>query len=348
MDATVREVSKSVQHNCDIADARHGGEYGMCTYLMKMREYFRWERGLALSARLPSDEVGDWLTRREALWEGLADADFAAVTVDGEDFDPFDAEAVNRALEPHRLVYSAGLTHGARPSFFLGRLVRKEEPADGFALRVADVELARGLNAPPAMTQGRTIFLRRESLRRYLWEKVESWRWNRPDNAFGRAIACYPFERDLEGALDAMTDAELDSAREHEIGEFLAGEMLGEGWNEMLLDLAGTPAELMARAVRDHLADCMRTLPRLLDRRSDASIHFYAGNLNAMRREIFPGFAKAYEEWMRERDTEPLQAISRLGSDHWAGLARELLDLHRRHGEVSAEPIAEQVLANRL
>jgi hypothetical protein len=31
----------------------------------------------------------------------------------------------------------------------------------------------------------------------------------------------------------------------------------------MLLDLAQTPAELMARAVRDHLADCLVTLPRL-------------------------------------------------------------------------------------
>ncbi|MEJ2575852.1 MAG: hypothetical protein P8106_03965 [Gammaproteobacteria bacterium] len=348
MNPTVREASQSVQHNCHVADARHGGEYGMCAYLMKMREYFRWEKGLAFDVRLPSAEVGDWLTQREALWEGLAGADFEEVVVDGVKFDPFDTEGVNAALEPHHLVYSAGLVHGARPHFFLGRLVHKEEPDDGFALRVADAELARGLSAPPAMTRGRTIFLRRESLRRYLWEKLESWRWNRPDNAFGRAVACYPFGRELHQALEAMTEAELASAREHEIGEFLAGELLGEAWNEMLLDLAGTPAELMARAVRDHLADCTRTLPMLIAREKTASIHFFAGNLNAMRREIFPGLHKAYEEWLQERDLEPLSAIARLGAEHWAALAKALVEVHARRGAAAAGPIAELVAVNHL
>jgi DNA topoisomerase IA len=54
------------------------------------------------------------------------------------------------------------------------------------------------------MTLGASIFLRRESLRRLLWEKLESWRWSRPDNALGRAFACYDFEGDLEESLDAV------------------------------------------------------------------------------------------------------------------------------------------------
>jgi len=348
MDAITTQVSQAVQRNCHIADARHGGDYGMCTYLLKMREYFRWEKGLGFDDRLPGDQVGDWLTQREALWEGLADADFGDLVIDGTAFDPFDTEAVNAALEPYQLVYSAGLVHGAKPNFFLGRLVHKEEPSDGFALRVADAELARGLSAPPAMTRGRTIFLRRESLRRYLWEKLESWRWSRPDNAFGRAVACYPFESDLAEALEAMTEAEMASAREHEIGEFLAGELLGEAWNEMLMDLAGTPAELMARAVRDHLADCTRTLPMLIRANRSASLHFYVGNFTAMRREIFPGLNKAYEEWLNERDLEPLAAIARLGAAHWGDLARELVDVHARYGAEAAGPVAQLVSVNRL
>jgi hypothetical protein len=348
MHSSVREVSETVQRNCDIADARHGGDYGMCAYLMKMREYYRWEKGLEFAARLPTDAVGEWLSAREALWAELADADFDAVTIDGDRFDPFDTDAINAALEPHDLVYSAGLIQGAKPNFFLGHLCHKEEPREGFSLRVADTELARGLNAPPAMTRGRTIFLRRESLRRYLWEKLESWRWNRPDNAFGRALACYPFDMDLEDALEAMTEAELASAREHEIGEFLAGELLGEAWNAMLLDVSGTPAELMARAIRDHLADCTRTLPTLIEKRRTASIHFFAGNLNAMRRDIFPGLQKAYDEWIAERDLEPLAAMAKLGRHHWSQLAQELVDIHRAYGEAAVEPITHLVAANRL
>ena len=56
-----------VQHNCDIADARHGADYGMCTYLLKMRELYRWEQGLAFDAHLPKEAVGDWLVEREGL-----------------------------------------------------------------------------------------------------------------------------------------------------------------------------------------------------------------------------------------------------------------------------------------
>ena len=59
---------------------------------------------------------------REARLERLADAGFDPVQVDGVAYDPFDADAVNRALAPQGLVYSAGLVDGARPHFFLAEL----------------------------------------------------------------------------------------------------------------------------------------------------------------------------------------------------------------------------------
>lgn len=348
MPAVVEQISNTVQHNCHIADARHGGDLGMCTYLLRMREYFRWEKKLGFQAPLQNDEVGHWLTEREALWADLSEADYGDVCVDDQMFDPFDSDAINLALEPHQLVYSAGLIHGVRPHFFLAYLRCKEAPIDGFDLRVADTELARGLSAPPAMTRGRSIVLRREAMRRYIWEKLESWRWKRADNAFGRAIGCYPFDTNLEQALDHMTDTELTAAREHEIGEFLVGRQVGEPWNDMLYDIAGTPAELMVRAVRDHIADCTRTLPTLVEQRREASIHFFAGNLSAMRREIFPGLNKAYDEWWRDGDFEPLISIAKLGGRHWLGVAEELLELHQSYGEEASEAVAQLVAANRL
>lgn len=348
MSAIVRQIQETVQRNCHIADARHGGEFGMCAYLLKMRELFRWEKGFALGEHLPNDLVGDWLSAREALWQVLREEEFVPLEIDGEHFDPFDAEAINEAIEPLHLVYSAGLISGAKPHFFLGRLVQKELPADGFALRVADTELARGLSAPPAMTNGRTIYLRREALRRYLWEKLESWRWNRPSNAFSRAMAHYPIEDDLNRALEEMTEAELVATREHEIGEYQAGELLGDAWNRMLLDVSGSPAELLARAVRDHIADCSRTLPMLVRAEKVASIHFFAGNLSAMRREIFPGLQAAYDEWRRELDLEPLQAIATIGLEHWTMVAHELLAIYERYGAGAAKPIEQLVAVNRL
>jgi len=322
----LQSLSARVQHNCHISDARHGGDYHMCTFLMKMREYYRWEKGLPFGAKLPREGVSDWMADREALWEHLEEQEYLPLEIDGECFDPFEADRVNEKLESRGLVYSAGLGRNVKPHFFLGRLERHQRP-DGYAVLVSDREYARDLGAPPAMTQGGTIYLRRESLRRMLWEKLESWRWNHPDNALGRAFACYDFEADLDGSLEAMTSIEIEAALLHEMGEYRAGRLLGDEWNSMLLELAGTPAELMARAVRDHLADCMVTLPELAERGAPASIHFYLGNLNPMRRELFPALEQAYASWRKSGSSTDLAELARVGEVHWVALARRLLQV---------------------
>lgn len=348
MNEILQPLQRAVQHNCHIADARHSGDFGMCTYLMKMREYFRWEEGLGFDAAIANDEIGDWLVDREALWSELAEEDFATIPVADQSFDPFASEDINAALNPYGLVYSAGLVQGAKPHFFLGQLHSKERPAAGFSLWVSNRELARCLNTPPAMNAGRTIFLRRESLRRYLWEKLESWRWRRLDNAMGRALACYPFDTDLESALDAMVAHELAAVREHEIGEYLAGRELGDDWNRMLMDLAFTPAELMARAVRDHLADCSRTLPMLLSQGQAASIHFFMGNLGHMRKALFPSLQLAYEDWRRTGDLAAMQALAEEGQGHWRTLAQAMLERYRAMDGDVATAMAELVESNKL
>ncbi|MEO8677345.1 MAG: hypothetical protein ABI569_17355, partial [Casimicrobiaceae bacterium] len=51
-------LTSAVQHNCDISDARFAGDYGLCTFLLKMREYYRWENELPFAHALPKDELG--------------------------------------------------------------------------------------------------------------------------------------------------------------------------------------------------------------------------------------------------------------------------------------------------
>jgi hypothetical protein len=338
----------AVQYNCDIADARHGGDYGMCTYLLKMRELYRWQHGLSFGAPLGKDAVGDWLTAREERLEGLEDADFRDLVIDDKPLDPFDAEAVNAALQGTGLVYSAGLVNGARPHFFLGELETERCAEDGFVLRVSGRELARCLNAPPAMTRGSTIFLRRESLRRYLWEKYESWLWNRPDGAMARVVACYPFEEALDEALDRMTEAEMAVVAAHERGEFDVGLALGEDWDRMLLDVSLTPAEIMARAVRDHLADCLHTLPMLIESGRESSLHFFFANLGAMRKELFPSLERGYRAWLDTGDTAQLEELADRGRAHWHDVAHRMMSLHREMSSKAAAPMAAEVQAASL
>lgn len=344
---SIRALAQRIQGNCNISDARHGGDYSLCIYLMKMREYFRWEMKRPLGAALGKDEVGSWLQAREQMWEALEEAELARIEIEGNSFDPFDVDGINACLEPQGLVYSGGLGQGAKPHFFLGDLERRTRSGD-YEVFVAAGEYARDLTAPPAMTLDRNIFLRRDSLRRMLWEKLESWRWTRADNALGRAFACYDFEHALDSSLDAMTDCEITAVLLHEEGEYQAGVRLGGQWEEMLLDLVHTPAERMVRAVRDHLADCLVTLPALASGGAPASIHFFLGNLTNMRKEIFPGLDRAYRGWLKSNDTEPLAAIAELGRAHWERVAYAMLNLHWEAGDRVAESIPDLIRESSL
>jgi hypothetical protein len=318
------ELAHAVQRNCDISDARYAGEYGMCTFLLKMREYYRWENELPFARELPRDELGDWLSAREARWSEIEAEDFAPLPLASGALDPLAADRANRELLPQGLVYSAGYGRFAKPVFFLGKLERVEERA-GLTVLVSSCEYARELAAPPAMLQGRTIFVRRESVRRYLWEKIEEWQWRRQSPAMARALADYDFIADTEGALARMTDNEMESMILHELGEAQAGALLGAAWEEMLASVASTRAEVEARAVRDLLADCLSTLPALIARANLPALHFHFATFDAQRRERFPQALEAYEHFLGSGSLERLSQVAREGRERWLAEARARL-----------------------
>lgn len=326
------DLIEAVQRNCHIADARHAGDYTLCIYLLKMREFYRWEKGVGFQQALTSDDVGDWLTGREAVWNELDEQDYAPLYLNGYAYDPFDNEAINTQINGKGLVYSAGYGRRCRPLFFLAELEQKIEQ-DDYTILVAGRELARDVEAPPAMNQGKQVFIRRESLRRMLWEKVEEWRWNGIDSPLGRALAGYDFDSDVETALDAMVAAETDMVVAHEVGEVKAGQILGDvQWQAMLFALPPSHADIMLRAVRDSLADCLHTLPELLAKNKSSSIHFYFGNLSAMRKKLAPQLADAYQHWYETGDTSRIADYAEWGREHWVQIGRAALVLFEEKG----------------
>jgi hypothetical protein len=338
-------LATAVQRNCHISDARHAGNYTLCVYLLKMREFFRWEQSQAFGATLSNADIGQWLTEREALWNELENADYAAIDTPAGAIDPFESAAINRHLLPAGLVYSGGIGFKSKPHFYLAELEREEHHGD-YHILVSGREFARDLTSPPAMSQGRTVYMRRESFQRMIWERIEEWRWNRPENAMAAAIGCYDFDTDVETALAAMTDNELEAAILHEIGEIRAGERL-PGWGDMMVDISFTKAEIMARAVRDHLADLLSTLPTLLQQDHAASIHFWFANLTNMRKHIFPTMQSAYARWREDRDTRLLRQLVSDGLPHWQGVAEQMLAIHR-HGDAVSDRIETLVTASHL
>ena len=302
----------TVQRNCHITDARHARSMTMCIYLLEMQQYYRWENEIPYSASLAKSDVGKWLAERENFWSEVETLPYAHLPL-GEAVDPFDSESVNRLIVPEGFVYSAGYGRFGKPHFFLGKLLKKERRGK-YTVLVSSCEYARDLNAPPAAYLNGTIFLRKEAVRRMVWERRG---------------------KDMEEAVEAQCEAIIL----HELGEGMAGEELG-GWEAMLLASSGK-TEIVFRAVRDLLADCLSTLPSLIAKNDDESLRFYFESLSGMRRDLFPKAVEAYQKWLASGEMDALRDAAEQGSVHWLQVGRGFLERYGREGEIQLESWSE-------
>ncbi|MGD9831855.1 MAG: Sfum_1244 family protein [Piscinibacter sp.] len=336
-------LREAVQINCHIADARHAQDLSLCTFLLQMREFHRWERGLPLNAPLVRSEIGAWIARREALWADLEAREFAALPLgDGRaPGEPFGVEAVNALLAPQGLVYGAGWESARRPAFFLAELIElRPIAAEGLVVQVCGREWARGLFAPPAALAGDTVVLRRESMARWLWEKFEVFGLKRADGPFKAVARAYDLESDFLAGLPRMLDEQAETLILHEIGEHRAGRRLGPAWGEIRLALDDRRSELLLRAVRDQIADLGTTLPALIERGDAVSLHFWFAGYDGLRKQLFPGLAEAYRAWCEGDGAAALQQACAAGACHFEDLAAQVLELHLVHGSAASRPIA--------
>lgn len=325
--ARLDRLVDAVQTNCHIADASHAADMTLCIYLLQMREYYRWEHGIAPLQALPRAEIGDWLAQREALWESLEGQAFVPLPVQGGWLDPFDAASVNARLRRFGLVYGAGYTGPGRASFFLGELQRATA-CGAVEVLVSGCEHARGLAAPPAALSGSTVLLRQEAFARWVWEKFEAWSLKRQPGAFKAALDAHGFARVGNVAVERLIEHEAGALVLHELGEHQAGQRLGPDW-QALRTAAPRRTDLYLRALRDHLADCLVTLPTLLQQNADASLHFWFANLEGVRAGLFPRLVDAHAAWSAGDGGAALREAVAQGRVHWAHACDAVLALHR-------------------
>jgi len=327
-------IIDTIQHNCDISDARHAGKYSMCTFLLKMREYYRWQQGIPLSASMGKDSVGKWLVEHEQYWEDLFAEKYKRLAFAASKHDAFDTPAINTQLKKHQYVYSAGRGIFSKPHFFIGELIDHARQ-DDIDIFICGDEYARDLVAPPAMLCNGQIFIRQQSIRRFIWEKIEENRWRKLDESpviraaveHGLDITEPDITPDkFEYLLDTMTALESDSALQHELGEVSAGRQLPAEWDEMLSGLAGSQAEFIARAIRDHLADSITTLPWLLDANNSPALHFYFANFTGLRKVLFPQALAAYNDFVSNNSRTALEDICANAFTRWQKETTGLLD----------------------
>ena len=163
-------------------------------------------------------------------------------------------------LIPQGLAYGAGLSRGLAPTFFLGELLEERRVGE-LTILILGPELARDLDASPALCQGTLIYARRQALAFYLWDHLSD--PTQQGNAYLQlALKAYQLTlkdllRDPEAhqeQFNAFLAGELEAVIRHEMGEALEPS-LQDAFPAVLERFPQTRLELWVRTLKDALAD---------------------------------------------------------------------------------------------
>lgn len=350
----MEDIARQVMENCVISDARHAGSFSVCGLVLRLRDLYKWEKGLAPWVEGESGEVLDWIGRREEQWDLQEEIEFAEIYIEGRTYDPFDIGGINKELEPLGFLYGAGLARALKPFFFLA-VIEEKRKIRGHEVYILGKELARDLLTMPAFSRDGVIVVRKDSARVYLWDQIAYMgKSGRPALRFALeqyGPECMDYKK-LPGYMDTILADEVGTYIHHEIGESEEKEFSGEDWREMVGAFPHSPIELLARAVKDLLADTNEygTIRYIAGGRRSASLGFFVAFLDGLRREIFPEMREAFSEFLKTKDWELIERARRAGYEKAAGYAELMVSAFergRRRGDPghAREEIERRILA---
>ncbi len=313
-----------VRWNCDIASAGQSGHFSLCGMLLRLRQLYKWEHGLAPWQEPEVEAVLPWIARRESTWDDLEEASWRDLVWDDAAIDPFAVETLNAYLIPQRLAYGAGLSRGLTPTFFLGELLEERHVGD-LTILVLGPELARDLDASPGLCQGTLIYARRQALAFYLWDRLSD--PTQQGNAYlqlalkAHNLRLKELVRDPEAyqeQFQAFLAGELEAVIRHETGEALEPS-LKTVFHAVLARFPQTRVELFVRTLKDALADVNEwgRLAYIIGAQNLASLAvmlaWRPGLLSALLPELEPAFHKfmATADWNAMEEARQ-QALDRL------------------------------------
>jgi len=351
----IESLSSQVKHNCNISDARHWGYYSLCGLLLRLRELYRSEQGIPLWEKMPQEDIGRWIASRENLWREIEDKELTRITMNGNVFGPFEIEKINAELEKHDLIYGAGLGLHRKPCFFLADLLSKKT-MNGFDVYVAGAEYARDLSDHPAMLQKNVIYARVEPTKLLIWNRFEEMRC-RGKSALLFAFTNYgiaPEEapsEDIGQRISLIAHSEAETYIHHEIGEAVEGEKIGAEWKAFLTSLPAGRVELLARAVKDILADTCNNgmLSYIIRKQKAGSLGFYLVFLSGMRKLLFPEIQDAFGLFVGSGDWSLIDHARKAGYIKACGYVERLLSVQRNcTGKESVADIIEREVLSGL
>ena len=311
----IDDITRQVLHNCDISDAFHAGMFSICGLALRLRDLYKWEKGLPVWQESDSSEVLEWIEAKENQWDNYSENGFEELIINGKGFDPFDTVGINTVLEPHHIFYGAGYARSLKPTFFLADIAEKIN-LGGTMIYTLDRELARDLLTIPALTQDDCVLLRQDSARYFVWDSIFYIKKSaRPALKFALDSCGLKNQepKSLQPHLTTILAALKESYIYHEIGELHDTDFDRKIWREVIAAYPHSPVEYLARAVKDLLADTndYGTLRYITKKRKTASLAFYAAFLDGLAKEFFPELLTSFQKFTRTKDWSIIdQAVS--------------------------------------
>ena len=336
---TDTSLLKTIKHNCDISDARDNGIYSICTLVLKLRNLYKWENGLEPWQEPDSPVLLDWIAAKEEYWATIQGKSFSHIPVNGGKVDPFQLPAINDYLSPENHVYGAGYGRSMKAVFFIAEVL-EDRLVEGCPTLILGKETARELSSPFAMLQDGIIYIRKEPLRFFFWDHIQE---INPSGrvAMQQAFACYDlisegcsFGRDkLIASFDSIIDQELEIFIYHEVGENQENLLGNNVLKKIISAFPASALELVARAVKDILADTHSKglLGYILTKERISSFGFYVSFLDGMRKLLCPEIVEASKQFWQNGD--------------WGLIEKARMKCRKRNEEIGARL---QILSQRI
>lgn len=348
---SIEHIADQVRENCDISDARHSGMYSICGLALRLRNLYKWEKGVEPWGAPPSDEILEWIEKKEEKWIKIAETEFQNLKINGEEYDPFDLQSVNRVLEHEGFLYGAGYAYAMKPSFFLAKLEDSLQ-ISGCTVHMLGKELARDLFTTPTLLQGDDIFARSESMRYFLWDRIQEVSQSGRD-ALKCTLEFYGIDEKemrknpgkMREKFYELADFELDSYIHHEIGEAHDDVFEGAEWREIVSSFAYSAVEVFARGVKDVLSDTNQIgrLRHIIDKEKIGSLGFYVSFLRGFPRLIFPEIVSFFHEFQKTCDWTTVEEVRKIGHERARDYAQELVKVYRAGKTEGKEWTKEEV-----
>jgi hypothetical protein len=345
-------ITRQVNLNCDISDARHAGLYSICGLALRLRDLYKWEAGLPPWVEKDSSEILDWIGSKEQKWEEIADAEYCSLSLQGQDYDPFDTRKINEILEPHGFFYGAGYAHSLKPTFFLAAIEEKEDLMR-HSVYTLGRELARDLLTIPALSQDSVIVVRQESAKMFLWDQMRYIKKSgRPalDFALQRCGLQDQHTETLHSSLPAIFAAQKETYIYHELGEIMDTVFHRKVWREIIAAYPHTSVELLARVVKDLLADTHEhgTLRYLIRERKAAALAFYVAFIDGLAKVLFAELVASFSEFAQTDNWTIVENAVDAGFHKAKGYAEKIIALYETGKQKTDEDWAKREIQKQL